>query len=44
VRRLAADGVIVSERSGVVRVAPHVYNDKEDILQFADALGRALRG
>lgn len=44
VRRLAADGVIVSERSGIVRVSPHVYNDNADIAQFADALRRALKG
>ena len=38
VRALAADGVVVSERDGNVRVSPHFYNDEEDI----DALFRAL--
>jgi selenocysteine lyase/cysteine desulfurase len=40
--RLAASGVHVSDRNGVLRVSPHVYNDEADISRFAAALGRAL--
>lgn len=38
VNTLAAHGVIVSERRGVVRVTPHVYNDSMDVECFAAAL------
>lgn len=43
VKMLSARGVIVSERRGVVRVAPHVYNDATDVERFAAALKDALR-
>jgi selenocysteine lyase/cysteine desulfurase len=41
-RRLAAQGVFVSERLGVLRVSPHVYNDRSDVERFAAALPRAM--
>jgi selenocysteine lyase/cysteine desulfurase len=35
--------VIVSERRGVMRIAPHLYNDMSDVERFAMALTSALR-
>lgn len=43
VKSLAAQGVMVSERRGVVRVAAHLYNDAADVERFAMALRVALR-
>lgn len=43
VKSLAAQGVIVSERRGVVRVTPHLYNDMSDVERFSSALKGALR-
>ncbi len=42
VAALAQDKVYVAERGGRIRVAPHVYNDEEDVARFGDALGRAV--
>lgn len=36
---LAARQVFVSDRQGVLRVSPHVYNDEEDVARFTAALG-----
>ena len=41
-RRMESDGVLVSARSGFLRVSPHYYNDESDIDAFAAALKRAL--
>ena len=40
--RLAARQVFVSDRQGVLRVSPHVYNDEEDVERFATAMREAL--
>lgn len=40
--RLAAQHVHVSQRGPRLRVAPHIYNDDEDIARFAAALKGAL--
>ena len=42
VERLAARGVHVADRMGVMRVSPHVYNDEADVAGFADALRAEL--
>ncbi len=39
---LAGCKVYVAERGGVLRVAPHVFNDEADIDRFAEALGRVV--
>jgi selenocysteine lyase/cysteine desulfurase len=36
--RLAARGVHVAERQGVLRISPHVYNDEADVARFAAAM------
>ncbi len=36
--RMAARGVHVADRMGVMRVSPHVYNDEADVARFAAAL------
>ena len=36
--RLEAAGVYVSDRQGVLRVSPHVYNDDADVARFAAGL------
>ena len=38
--RLAASQVFVSDRHGVLRVSPHVYNDAVDVAIFASGLER----
>jgi selenocysteine lyase/cysteine desulfurase len=38
VRRLAARGIHVEDRDGLVRVAPHFYNTVEDVDAFVNAL------
>lgn len=40
--RLAEDKVFVSVRQGVLRVAPHVYNDEADVERFAAAVAGAM--
>jgi selenocysteine lyase/cysteine desulfurase len=35
---LEREGIIVSSRSGCVRISPHFYNNREDIERFAAAL------
>jgi selenocysteine lyase/cysteine desulfurase len=40
--RLAARGVHVADRLGVMRVSPHVYNDEQDVAAFARALREEL--
>ena len=40
VQALAAEGIFVEDRSGVVRAAPHFYNTEEDIDKFVSALAR----
>jgi selenocysteine lyase/cysteine desulfurase len=40
--RLAARGVHVADRLGVMRVSPHVYNDEADVAAFARALREEL--
>jgi len=39
---LADAQVFVSVRGDSVRVAPHVYNDTDDVLRFVDVLARSL--
>ena len=39
VRALAADGIVVSDRDGNIRVSPHFYNNEDDI----DTLFRSLQ-
>ncbi|MDZ7640314.1 MAG: aminotransferase class V-fold PLP-dependent enzyme [Bryobacterales bacterium] len=41
-REMEKDDVIVSARSGFLRVSPHYYNDEADIERFATALRKAL--
>lgn len=41
--RMTALGVHVSDRQGVMRVSPHVYNDEGDVARFGAAL-RAVLG
>jgi selenocysteine lyase/cysteine desulfurase len=43
VKILSARGVIVSERRGVMRITPHLYNDMSDVECFSSALASALR-
>lgn len=43
VKALAVQHVIVSERRGVVRVTPHLYNDSSDVERFSSILADALR-
>jgi selenocysteine lyase/cysteine desulfurase len=38
VKRLKERGVFVSARGSALRVSPHLYNDREDILRFLEAL------
>ena len=40
---LAARGVFVSDRQGVLRVSPHVYNDEEDVERFGAALAAVTK-
>lgn len=39
---MAARGVYVAKRGGMVRLGAHVYNDEEDVSRFADALRSIL--
>lgn len=41
--RLARQGVFVSARGTCLRVSPHLYNTREDVLRLLDALSRVLR-
>ncbi len=43
VKKLALSGVVVSERHGVVRVTPHLYNDMTDVERFTRVLAEAVR-
>ena len=38
---LASNNVSVSVRGSAIRIAPHVYNDEEDVVALVDALERA---
>lgn len=40
VQALGAEGIVVSDREGNLRVAPHYYNDEGDIETLFDALDR----
>ena len=40
VERLAAEGVYVSPRLGLMRISPHVYNDEADIDHFIETFRR----
>jgi len=40
--RMAALRVHVSDRQGVMRVSPHVYNDEGDVARFGAALRAVL--
>jgi selenocysteine lyase/cysteine desulfurase len=40
--RLAARGVHVADRLGVMRVSPHAYNEEGDVVRFATALRAEL--
>jgi selenocysteine lyase/cysteine desulfurase len=42
VTALERHSVYVAERGGTLRVAPHVYNDEADVMQFGAALERIL--
>lgn len=42
IARLAAQNVFLSERSGSLRITPHLWNDDEDCDRLIDALGAAL--
>jgi selenocysteine lyase/cysteine desulfurase len=42
VAALAAAGVHVADRQGVLRLGPHLHNDEADLARFAAALGEAL--
>jgi selenocysteine lyase/cysteine desulfurase len=42
VARLAAHEVHISVRHGLIRISPHIYNDKADIVQCLAALGAEL--
>ncbi len=42
VRAMEAANVIVSARSGFLRVSPHYYNDESDVERFAVVLRKAL--
>jgi selenocysteine lyase/cysteine desulfurase len=39
VATLAAGGICVSARGGYLRIAPHFYNDDDEMIRAADALG-----
>ena len=41
---LAARGVHVAERGGVLRLGVHAFNDEEDVRRFAEGLGAASPG
>jgi selenocysteine lyase/cysteine desulfurase len=38
---LATNNVSVSVRGSAIRIAPHVYNDEEDVVALVDALEQA---
>jgi selenocysteine lyase/cysteine desulfurase len=38
VRRLAARDVILTDRDGNIRIAPHFYNNAEDVDKLVEAL------
>ncbi len=38
--RLAAAGVVVSQRGDVIRVSPHFYNNEEDLGRLLEVVGR----
>ncbi len=40
VSRLQSEGIILSERDGNIRVAPHYYNDGSDVTRLVEALGK----
>jgi selenocysteine lyase/cysteine desulfurase len=44
VEGLAEEGIHVAARLSRMRVAPHVFNDEEDIDRFVEALKRRMRG
>ena len=44
VTRLAASGVHVAQRGGVMRVSAHVFNDEADVAMFARQLSHAMAG
>ncbi len=41
-RKMESDGVLISARSGFLRVSPHYYNNESDMERFAVTLRRAL--
>jgi selenocysteine lyase/cysteine desulfurase len=43
IEALAAAGVFVSDRLGVMRVSPHVWAEEVDVARFLSALGTLLR-
>jgi selenocysteine lyase/cysteine desulfurase len=43
VESLAEEGIHVAARLSRMRVAPHVFNDEEDIDRFVEALTRRMR-
>ncbi|WP_331299450.1 hypothetical protein [Methylobacterium oryzae] len=44
VDRLQRDRVYVSERSGALRISPHVWADEDDLARCLAALSGAFRG
>lgn len=41
-KRLAAEGIFVSVRGDSIRIAPHVYNDRDDVDRLFAALAKIL--
>jgi len=43
IANLAGDGICVSARGGYLRIAPHFYNDDDEMIRAADTLGSLPR-
>ncbi len=42
-RHLGVHNVAVSERSGAIRVAPHLYNDQDDVEYFIQVIREIVK-